>query len=152
MTDGQPGAGAELPEPAAEADLRDEDTPEGDAPGEDVPGEGVPGEDVADDEVEVAAEEVAVELDDGGAELEPDGPVTPDDRVVGDGTGGPSGALPVPATQLRLPPEPTGDARVDGALERLGDLEDLPTAEHVAVLEDVHRRLQSALADLGPDA
>jgi len=44
-------------------------------------------------------------------------------------------------------PEVTGDARIDAATARLGDLADLPTADHVAVYDDVHRRLQDALAD-----
>ena len=44
--------------------------------------------------------------------------------------------------------EPTGDARVDAALERLQDSESLPTEEQLAVFEEVHRRLQDALSDL----
>lgn len=44
-------------------------------------------------------------------------------------------------------PEVTGDARVDAATARLGDLAELPTADHVAIYDDVHRRLQDALAD-----
>ena len=44
-------------------------------------------------------------------------------------------------------PEVTGDPRIDAATARLGDLADLPTADHVAVYDDVHRRLQDALAD-----
>lgn len=42
----------------------------------------------------------------------------------------------------------TGHAEVDAALARLGELEALPIAEHVAVFEDVHGRLQEALAEL----
>lgn len=42
----------------------------------------------------------------------------------------------------------TGDPRVDEALARLRELDSLPTVEQVPVLEDVHRRLQDALADL----
>lgn len=44
-------------------------------------------------------------------------------------------------------PEVTGDARVDAATARLGDLAELPTSDHVGVYDDVHRRLQDALAD-----
>ena len=44
--------------------------------------------------------------------------------------------------------QPTGDARVDAALERLQDAETLPTEEQIAVFEEVHRRLQDALSDL----
>ncbi len=42
---------------------------------------------------------------------------------------------------------PTGDARVDSAVELLGSIRELPLAEHQAIYEDVHRRLQQALAD-----
>jgi len=43
--------------------------------------------------------------------------------------------------------EPTGDLRVDAALARMQDVNELPTDDHIAVFEDVHRRLQDALAD-----
>jgi len=42
----------------------------------------------------------------------------------------------------------TGEARVDDALGRLADLQGLPVDEHVAVFEDVQRRLHETLADL----
>jgi len=45
-------------------------------------------------------------------------------------------------------PEPTGVAAVDEALTPLVELDELPTGEHVAHYEAVHRRLQDALADL----
>lgn len=41
----------------------------------------------------------------------------------------------------------TGDARVDAATARLEEIPDLPVADHVAVYDDVHRRLQDALSD-----
>ena len=41
----------------------------------------------------------------------------------------------------------TGDARVDAATARLAEVPDLPTSDHVEVYEDVHRRLQEALAE-----
>ena len=44
----------------------------------------------------------------------------------------------------------TGDARVDAATARLDELADLPTADHVPVYDDVHHRLQDALADTDP--
>ena len=44
----------------------------------------------------------------------------------------------------------SGDARVDAATARLAELPDLPTADHVAVYDDVHQRLQDALADADP--
>lgn len=54
-----------------------------------------------------------------------------------------------PATQLGLmglPVAPTGDQRVDAALERLQDVAELPSADQVEVFDEVHRRLQDALA------
>lgn len=42
---------------------------------------------------------------------------------------------------------PTGDVRVDSAIEMVGMLRDIPVSEHQQVFEDVHRRLQQTLAD-----
>jgi len=42
----------------------------------------------------------------------------------------------------------TGEARVDDAIARLSDLENLPVNDHVEIFEDVHRRLHETLADL----
>jgi hypothetical protein len=42
--------------------------------------------------------------------------------------------------------ETTGDERVDAAMARLGELEAVPTAAHPEIFQDVHRRLQDALA------
>lgn len=42
----------------------------------------------------------------------------------------------------------TGEPRVDDALARLTDLTNLPVHEHVAVFEDVQRRLHETLADI----
>ena len=39
----------------------------------------------------------------------------------------------------------TGDAGVDAAMERLGRLDEIPVAEHVAEYDAVHRALQDAL-------
>jgi hypothetical protein len=50
-----------------------------------------------------------------------------------------------PAWQL---PEPTGVASVDEATALLTELGALPTGDHVAVYDRVHRQLQDALADL----
>lgn len=44
--------------------------------------------------------------------------------------------------------EPTGDARVDAATAVLASLDDTSVDEHVAVLDEVHRRLQDTLAGL----
>ncbi len=43
--------------------------------------------------------------------------------------------------------EPTSDMRVDSALARMQDVTNLPTDEHVEIFDEVHRRLQDALAD-----
>jgi hypothetical protein len=50
-----------------------------------------------------------------------------------------------PASQ---PPPATGHARVDEVVARLADLDRLPPHEHVAVFEEVQRRLDEALTDL----
>ena len=42
----------------------------------------------------------------------------------------------------------SGDARVDQALTRLAELDDLAVTEHVPVYDDVNRLLQDSLADL----
>ena len=43
--------------------------------------------------------------------------------------------------------EPTGDSRIDAALDRMCDVAELPTVEHVEVFDEVHRRMQDLLAD-----
>jgi len=53
-----------------------------------------------------------------------------------------------PDGQTDSGPVTTGNPRVDAALARLGELDALPTVEQVPVLEDIHRRLQDALAEL----
>lgn len=58
--------------------------------------------------------------------------------TVGVGSSGPDGGTPV--TALASP--------VETALSRLDDLEQMPVSEHVAVFDDVHRRLQDVLATL----
>ncbi|MEU7379258.1 MULTISPECIES: hypothetical protein [unclassified Streptomyces] len=62
-------------------------------------------------------------------------------------------AAPAP---LLVPRTPTGDARVDAALERLGDADHLATDGHLQVYEDVHGGLRDALSALdarpGPPA
>jgi hypothetical protein len=47
---------------------------------------------------------------------------------------------------------PASDPRVAAAIARLADTEGRPAAEHVEVFEDVHRRLQEALAGLDGDS
>lgn len=43
--------------------------------------------------------------------------------------------------------KPTGDIRVDSAVELVEAVRDLPLGEHQSVFEDVHGRLQQALSD-----
>jgi hypothetical protein len=45
-------------------------------------------------------------------------------------------------------PEPTGVPAVDEAVADVSELDQLPTGEHVAIYDAVHRKLQDALADL----
>jgi hypothetical protein len=54
--------------------------------------------------------------------------------------------VPVVDTQLR-----TGNPEVDGVLDSMDGLDDLPVAEHVAVFERAHEVLRGAL-DARPDA
>ena len=44
--------------------------------------------------------------------------------------------------------EPSGEPRVDAAVQELAALDELATSEHADVYEDVHRRLHSALTEL----
>ncbi|WP_320776600.1 hypothetical protein [Streptomyces sp. CRN 30] len=65
--------------------------------------------------------------------------------------GGPAGPVP-----LDVPRAATGDPDTDALLERLADVDHLPTEGHVEVYEDVHRGLRDALTALdarpGPPA
>jgi hypothetical protein len=45
---------------------------------------------------------------------------------------------------------PTGDTRVDQAIEGLTDLDQIDLDERPAVLEEVHDRLREILGELGP--
>jgi hypothetical protein len=67
-----------------------------------------------------------------------------DDRL---GAGEPSveSELAIP---VRTPAPVTGTDQVDAAITRLGALDELPVADHVAVFDESHRMLQDALADL----
>ncbi len=54
--------------------------------------------------------------------------------------------VPTTDTQLR-----TGNPEVDGVLDSMDTLDDLPVAEHAAVFDRAHEVLRSAL-DARPDA
>lgn len=60
---------------------------------------------------------------------------------------------PMPQTTVQqglpisVPVQPTGDARVDAALERLQELDQVPTSEQVEIYADIHQRLTAALGD-----
>jgi hypothetical protein len=45
-------------------------------------------------------------------------------------------------------PEPTGHPDVDAALERLRELPERPTGAHPELYDDIHQRLQDALAQI----
>ena len=55
-----------------------------------------------------------------------------------------TGAAPSYAT---TGPDAVGVPAVDAILQRLGDLDERPVAEHVAAYERIHADLQDALAD-----
>jgi hypothetical protein len=58
--------------------------------------------------------------------------------------------LPQAEADTPLPePVPTGNEAVDAALERLRELAERPTDQHPELYDEVHQRLQAALADLG---
>ncbi|MFF4792487.1 hypothetical protein ACFY2M_22560 [Streptomyces sp. NPDC001276] len=73
---------------------------------------------------------------------DPEGEAPPPGGEAADATGGHD---PAP---LLVPRTPTGDARVDAALERLGDADHLATDGHLEVYEDVHGGLRDALTAL----
>jgi hypothetical protein len=50
---------------------------------------------------------------------------------------------------IAVPVQPTGDTRVDAALERLQELDQVPIEEHAEVFGDIHSRVSSALGDAG---
>jgi hypothetical protein len=54
------------------------------------------------------------------------------------------------AERARPAVAPTGDARVDEAVEGLADLDQIDLDERPAVLEEVHDRLREILGELGP--
>jgi len=53
------------------------------------------------------------------------------------------------AERERSAPVPTGDPRVDAAVEQLAAIEDLDLADRPAVLEEVHDQLREILGELG---
>lgn len=56
------------------------------------------------------------------------------------------------AGQHEVPDAPaTGESAVDDALARLSQISETPTADHVEIYDDVHRRLTDALADVDED-
>ncbi|MGC4950573.1 hypothetical protein ACLQ2N_30815 [Streptomyces sp. DT224] len=64
----------------------------------------------------------------------------------------PEPAEPAGPAPLGVVRTPTGDAEVDGLLERLADADHLAADGHTEVYEDVHRGLREALSalDAGP--
>lgn len=55
---------------------------------------------------------------------------------------------PADSDQPRETLRPTGDPRVDAALGRLSELDELPVAEHPGVYERVHEQLVDVLGEL----
>jgi hypothetical protein len=74
------------------------------------------------------------------------------------GTGEPSGTGEPRVREESLTGEPlatgeppaTGEPRVDAALSRLGELDELPLPDHPAVYESIHEELVEVLGDLHP--
>jgi len=55
---------------------------------------------------------------------------------------------PESSESVVTPPPSTGEPRVDAAIRRLADLDTTPVTDHVAIVDEAHRLLQDALADL----
>jgi uncharacterized Ntn-hydrolase superfamily protein len=73
--------------------------------------------------------------------------------MAGEAAGGERPAEHPASVQVaRVPPQerPTaGDPRVDAALARLDELPGVPVSEHPRIFDDVHRRLEDVLDELG---
>jgi len=87
-------------------------------------------------------------MDDLASDGMPDDLAFDDLAFDGDEAGAGRAGLAFGAPSGWQPPAPTGVQGVDDALLPLMDLDDVPTAEHVAAYETAHRHLQDALADL----
>jgi hypothetical protein len=105
--------------------------------------------DVETDDV-IGVDELAGQTDDGfddGDDADADQDIDLDDLVDADSADSADADVMVLDTfQIQIPA--TGDAKVDAALSRLGEVEGLPPAQHADVYEAVHAGLQDALADL----
>ncbi|MFJ9626018.1 hypothetical protein [Streptomyces sp. NPDC101181] len=80
----------------------------------------------------------------------PGEPDAPQDAqgLPGAGEGEPPSSEPAEPAPLGVGRTPTGRDEVDGLLERLADADHLPADGHIAVYEDVHGGLRSALTSL----
>ena len=78
---------------------------------------------------------------------EPAGAGEPTATGEAPGTGEPTATGEAPGTGE---PRGTGERRVDAALGRLVELDDLPLSEHPAVYEWIHEELVEVLGDLHP--
>ncbi len=144
--EGMAGSDRHEPSPAGEHAIRAHEDAEG---GDEGQSPGHPRDELADDVVDDVVDEEGDEHDaQVDAELESwdDG-----SEAVGRRESS-SGALPFVVSAREefaaLGDVPvTSEARVDAATARLDEVADLPTTDHVAVYDDVHRRLQDALAD-----
>ena len=74
----------------------------------------------------------------------------PDPADSGRGPDAPDASDPVPAPESVPAQVRSADPRVDDALSRLAEIDQLPLAEQVEVFGDIHRRLAAVLAD--PDS
>jgi hypothetical protein len=51
---------------------------------------------------------------------------------------------------IAVPVQPNGDTRVDAALERLQELDQVPIEDHAEIFGDIHSRLSAALGEAAP--
>jgi hypothetical protein len=57
-------------------------------------------------------------------------------------------SAPADSEEAEETPQATGDPRVDAAIGRLGELDELPVSDHPGVYERIHERLVDVLGEL----
>jgi hypothetical protein len=94
---------------------------------------------------EPVAEVVDGAVDEGADELFSEQVDEPSDELSDPPSDAPSDPPAEEPVGPRSSYEPTGNPEVDDVLERVSQVADLPTSEHVEVYEDAHRQLHETL-------
>lgn len=80
-------------------------------------------------------------------------PISAPDGSIGNDVEWPGQEVAAESPRLeREQPEPTGHPTVDAVLTSLGQLDETPVSEHVAVFEHAHEQLRGALSGAGDHA